>query len=66
MVSLIYAWINGRVKDCEAGDLRRHRTHYDVIVMSRSLTINNVVLKSTRNLIMNYHFPNDISVASGL
>ena len=24
---------NGRVKNCEAGDLRRHRAHYDVTVM---------------------------------
>ena len=27
------AWINGWVNNREAGDLRRHRTHYDVIVM---------------------------------
>ena len=26
-------WINGWVNNCEAGDLRRHRAHYDVIVM---------------------------------
>ena len=31
--SLICAWINGLVKNCEAGNLRRHRAHYDVIVM---------------------------------
>ena len=31
--SLICAWINGWVKDCKAGDLRRHRAHYGVIVM---------------------------------
>ena len=31
--SLICAWINAWVNNCEAGDLRRHRTHYDVIVM---------------------------------
>ena len=30
---LIYAWINGWVNNREAGDLRRHRAHYDVIVM---------------------------------
>ena len=30
--SLICAWINGRVNSHEAGDLRRHRAHYDVIV----------------------------------
>ena len=29
--SLICAWVNNR----EAGDLRRHRAHYDVIVMTR-------------------------------
>ena len=31
--SLIGAWINGWVNNREAGDLRRHRAHYDVIVM---------------------------------
>ena len=34
MFSLIYAWINDWVNNREAGDLRRHRCHYDVIVMS--------------------------------
>ena len=34
MFSLIYAWINGCVNNREAGDLRRHRGHYDVTVMS--------------------------------
>ena len=28
-------WINGRVNNHEADDLRRHRAHYDVIVMSK-------------------------------
>ena len=32
MFSLICAWINGRVNSREAGDLRRHRFHYDVTV----------------------------------
>ena len=32
MFSLI--WINGWVKNREAGDVRRHRAHYDVTVMS--------------------------------
>ena len=31
--SLICAWINGWVNNRKAGDLRRHRAHYDVIVM---------------------------------
>ena len=33
MFSLICAWINGWVNNCDAGDLRRRRAHYDVIVM---------------------------------
>ena len=33
MFSLICAWINGWVNNGEAGDLRRHRAHNDVIVM---------------------------------
>ena len=36
-VSLICARINGCVNNGEAGDLRRHRAHYDVIVMHRRL-----------------------------
>ena len=35
MFSLISVWINGWVNNREAGDLRRHRGHYDVTVMSR-------------------------------
>ena len=34
MFSLMCAWINGWVNNCEAGDLRCHRAHYDVTVMS--------------------------------
>ena len=33
MFSLICDWINSWVSNDEAGDLRRHRPHYDVIVM---------------------------------
>ena len=32
MFSLICVWINGWVNNREAGDLRRHRAHYDVTV----------------------------------
>ena len=38
MFSLIYAWINGWVNNREAGDLRRHRAHYDVTVMTNIKT----------------------------
>ena len=34
MFSLICTWINSWVNNPEAGDLRRHRTHCDVSVMS--------------------------------
>ena len=34
MFSLICAWIKDWVNNREAGDLRRHRAHYDVIVMN--------------------------------
>ena len=32
--SLIWAWINSRVNNREAGDLRRHRAQCDVIMMN--------------------------------
>ena len=34
MFFLICVWINGWVNNHEAGDLRRYRDHYDVIVMN--------------------------------
>ena len=34
MFSLICVWINGWVNNGEAGDFRRYRAHYDVIVMT--------------------------------
>ena len=34
MFSLICAWTNGWVNNRDAGDLRRHRDHYDVTVMT--------------------------------
>ena len=37
-VSLICASINGPVNNREAGDLRRHRAHYDVIVMIKFIS----------------------------
>ena len=52
MFSLICARMNGWVNNVEAGDLRRHRVHYDVIVMSSvpklkiSLCISVPVIKS--------------------
>ena len=54
MFSLIGVWITGWVNNPEAGDLRRHRAHYDVTVMRKSNngTIPNVpVPQFTRRLI---------------
>ena len=39
MFSLICVWINGWVNNREAGDLRRHRAHYDVIVMLQTKAV---------------------------
>ena len=37
MFSLICVWINDWVNNREAGDFRRYRTHYDVILMIRKM-----------------------------
>ena len=39
MFSLICVWINGWENNREAGDLRRYRSHYDVIVMTKRIHI---------------------------
>ena len=36
MFSMICVWINNWENNREAGDLRRRRAHYDVIVMASS------------------------------
>ena len=36
----IYAWTNGWVNNCDASDLRRHRAHYDVIVIRVAKILN--------------------------
>ena len=38
MFSLIHAWTNGWTNNRDAGDLRRHRAHYDIIVMITSVS----------------------------
>ena len=40
MFSLTYAWIRGWVNHREAGDLRRHQAHYDLIVMISHPSVN--------------------------
>ena len=43
MFSLISAWLNGRVNNHEAGDLRCHCTHYDIVVMLRILSVHKCI-----------------------
>ena len=40
MFPLIWTWINSSVNNHEAGDLRRHRAHYDIIVMNSAAKSN--------------------------
>ena len=40
-IFFICAWINGWANNREAGDLRRHRAHYDVIVMMQRMRAQN-------------------------
>ena len=42
MFCLICVWINGWVNNREAGDLRRYRAHYDVIVMNKVVPMTRV------------------------
>ena len=51
MFSLICTWINGWVNKSKAGDLRRHRAHYDVIVMFK-----HVLLEETLNVSWNFAY----------
>ena len=39
MFSLIYAWTNGLVNNRDTSDLRCHRTHYDIIVMTHRTSL---------------------------
>ena len=43
MFSLIWAWTNSWVNNCEAGDLRRQRAHYNVIVIPQPKTVSKFV-----------------------
>ena len=54
---LICVWINGWENNREAGDLRRHRAHYDVIAMLYLLASKFHVLSSA---FCNFTGPNDV------
>ena len=50
MFSLIWAWIKGWVNNREAGDLRRHRAHYDVTVMQNIEAWTNMADKFSKHI----------------
>ena len=52
MFSLIWAWINRWVNNCEANDLRRHHAHYDVIVMDKDV-VSDLILVTIRQVAIN-------------
>ena len=62
MFSLICAWINGWVNNREAGDLRRYRAHYDVIVMSIVMSTFWFLSFLVRLLVLTYRLPDQILV----
>ena len=47
----IFAWINGWVNNGEAGDLRRHRAHYNATVTVFEIALSTLVdIRSTNEL----------------
>ena len=69
MFSVICAWINSWVNNREAGDLRRHRAHYDVIVMTKKClkyfskeVLNNISLIIYTNFYRCYTFGGQYSL----
>ena len=49
MFSLICVRIKGRVNTREAGDLRRYRAHYDVIVMTNHTTVQYITINKCKD-----------------
>ena len=50
LFSLICAYTNGRINNRDAGDLKNHRAHYNVIVMECCYDSNHILIKVTRHL----------------
>ena len=50
MFSLICVWINVWVNNREAGDLRRYRDHYDVILIQCLVTVNCCIWNQNTNI----------------
>ena len=58
--SLICVWINGWVNNREAGDLRRYRAHYDVIVMKSVGSVASVVAGATETYHRTLHWHHSV------
>ena len=54
MFALICAWINRWVNNREAGDLRRHRDHYDVIVIVSEIDLKYTLFIRTTHLKLSF------------
>ena len=55
MFYLIFGWINSSVNNRGAGDLRRHRAHYDAIVMMKDRQQQNDVWRFGHDITMQVH-----------
>ena len=55
LIFFICAWINGWVNNCEIGDLRPNRGHYDVTSCDR-LSASKVTLTDVSYILQNTHF----------
>ena len=51
MFSFICVWINDRVNNRDAGDLRRYRAHYDVIIIEEKTDVLPVYLNIDNTLV---------------
>ena len=56
MLSLISAWINGWVNNRESSDLRRHRAHYNAILMCNSCQVKCMSLSQYMQIIQVMRF----------
>ena len=61
MFHLICAWINSWVNNREAGDLRRHRAHYDIVMWSHKTTVSKHIQAERRIYVLS----NFASIGSG-
>ena len=56
MFYLICTWINGCINNREAGDLRRHRAHYDVAAMTILYCLSNIFICTTSSMCRKFYF----------